>query len=411
MTVSRRTAQGKPEVLIVGGGVAGIELAAALASLAPGSSRVTMIAPGQDFVYKPLAVEEPFGGSPTPRFELAPLLSELDAGLVRGSLERVDTAAREIHLAGAESLSYDVLAVCIGAKPTAAFEGAYTFWSHSTEMPVDEIINEARTSPGHTLTLVVPPGTSWPLPIYELALMFRRRAREREVSDLQIKLMTPEESPLAIFGQAPSAALAELLSAREIEVQTGAYVVDDDGIAEGSAIAVRPPGSGPVVALPILEGPAVEGLPADPHGFLPIDESCRVEGLDEVYAAGDGTSFPIKQGGLATQEADTAAEFIAAGLGADVDPTPFVPVLRGMLLTAGESLSMRHKIAGAGGEGSVSPESLWWPPEKISGRYLGPALTGSTERIDLDPELRALEVEVPWPGRWHPDPLLRTTRL
>ena len=38
----------------------------------------------------------------------------------------------------------------------------------------------------------------------------------------------------------------------------------------------------------------------------------RVRGLDDVYAAGDITNFPVKQGGIATQLADAAAEAIAA---------------------------------------------------------------------------------------------------
>jgi len=66
-----------------------------------------------------------------------------------------------------------------------------------------------------------------------------------------------------------------------------------------------------VVALPQLEGPRLPGLPADGLGFIQIDEHARVVGLDDVYAAGDATDFPIKQGGIATQQADAAVEMIA----------------------------------------------------------------------------------------------------
>ena len=37
-----------------------------------------------------------------------------------------------------------------------------------------------------------------------------------------------------------------------------------------------------------------------------------------MYAAGDASDFPIKHGGLASQQADAAAEAIAALAGADV---------------------------------------------------------------------------------------------
>src|SRR5439155_4102940 len=122
--------------------------------------------------------------------------------------------------------------------------------------------------------------------------------------------------------------------------------------------------------LPVLDGPGIPGLPADERGFIPIDEHARARGTQDVYAAGDGTTFPIKQGGIATQEADAAAEHIAARFGAELEPQPFRPVLRGRLLTGDESPSMEAEIAAGGGEGVASPDCLWWPPQKVSGRYL-----------------------------------------
>jgi sulfide:quinone oxidoreductase len=57
-----------------------------------------------------------------------------------------------------------------------------------------------------------------------------------------------------------------------------------------------------------------------------------VYGLDAVYAAGDITSFPVKHGGLAAQQADVVAAAIAARAGVAIDPRPLKPVIRGMLL-------------------------------------------------------------------------------
>ena len=71
-----------------------------------------------------------------------------------------------------------------------------------------------------------------------------------------------------------------------------------------------------MVALSSLEGPALPGLPADELGFTFIDDRGRVEGLQDVYAVGDGTSFAIKQGGIAAQQADLVAEDIASRSGA-----------------------------------------------------------------------------------------------
>ena len=65
-----------------------------------------------------------------------------------------------------------------------------------------------------------------------------------------------------------------------------------------------------------MEGPGIDGLPADEDGFIPVDDHGRVKGVEDIYAAGDGTNFPIKQGGLGTQQADAVAEHIAHRVGA-----------------------------------------------------------------------------------------------
>jgi sulfide:quinone oxidoreductase len=129
-----------------------------------------------------------------------------------------------------------------------------------------------------------------------------------------------------------------------------------------------------------------------------------VRGVEDVYAAGDGTNFPIKHGGIGTEEADAAAEQIAASLGAEIDPQPFRPVIRGKLLTGDDSLHMQHDVAGGGGEGTASPDYLWWPPGKVAGRYLS-AFLGQRTADDLEPPPHMLDVEVALPEEWHKDPM------
>jgi sulfide:quinone oxidoreductase len=122
-----------------------------------------------------------------------------------------------------------------------------------------------------------------------------------------------------------------------------------------------------LVALPLMRGPRLDGVPSEPtFGFIPVDPHGRVDGLDGVYAAGDATNFPIKQGGLATQQADAVAEHVAARYGARLDPAPFRPVLRGMLFAGGPDRYLRA------GDDAVAAQPLWWPPTKIAGRYLAP---------------------------------------
>ena len=130
-----------------------------------------------------------------------------------------------------------------------------------------------------------------------------------------------------------------------------------------------------------------------------------MKGVEDVYAAGDGTNFPIKQGGLGTQQADAVAEHIAHRLGASETPEPFRPVLRGKLLTGGESMSMSSDVAGGGGEAVVSLDSLWWPPHKISSRYLASLLQYGDVHGEPHPPGHSLDVEVALPSEWHQEPM------
>jgi sulfide:quinone oxidoreductase len=121
-----------------------------------------------------------------------------------------------------------------------------------------------------------------------------------------------------------------------------------------------------------------------------------------VYAAGDITSFPVKQGGIAAQQADAVAESIAALAGAPVTPQPFRPVLRGLLLTGATPTYLRAEPAGGSGETStISPEPLWWPPAKIVGRYLAPFLAehvGLTAASAPTPGVHAIAIDVALPA-------------
>jgi sulfide:quinone oxidoreductase len=142
-----------------------------------------------------------------------------------------------------------------------------------------------------------------------------------------------------------------------------------------------------IVTEPCLVGPRLRGIPCGRDGFIHTDPHGRLPGLDGVYAAGDATTFPIKQGGLTAQQADAVAEAIAASIGVDIDPQPFRPVLRAVLLTGGTPQYLRADISGSAGDDStISPEPLWWPPTKLSGRYLAPYLSRQTgEAADVIP--------------------------
>lgn len=399
--------QGRPNVLIVGGGIAGLEALIGLSDLAGGRGAFTLVAPSPDFAYRPWTVEEPFTFEPAQQLELGQIAQEFGAELVQKALSKVDPERKMVELDDSSTLPYDVLVICIGGRPVPAYPEVLTFGGGQDSAAMAEMLSGLRDRTGEEeqrIAFVVPPGNAWPLPIYELALMTRRRIWERGLHGIPCTIVTPEQAPLIIFGTVASQALQELLDARDIEIRTGVHASKED-----EDLVLAPGGerikAAHMVCLPLLEGPAIEGLPKDAGGFIPIDEHARVVGLEDVYAAGDGTTFPIKQGGLGTQQADAAAEHIAARLGAEVNPEPFHPVLRGLLVTGGESLSMSHSLTGGEGEGEASSDYLWWPPHKVSSRYLAPWLQQTTSHEEPSPPSRPVEVEVALPKEWHENPM------
>jgi sulfide:quinone oxidoreductase len=390
-------------VLVAGGGIAALEAVLALLDLCPDETRVTVVCPDREFRYRPLTVQEPFTGEPAEHHELEPLLDELGAEFLGDALARVAVADHEVELESGRRLRYDVLVVCVGAIARPAYRDAETFWSWRWDLPVDRLIERAAAAPQPELALIAPPGVIWTLPLYELALMTRRRADELHRRDLRLRLYSPERAPLELFGEVAGEAVAELLAARRIEFEPESEIRQREAGGLDRAHG-GPIHAGAAIALPVIVGPGIEGLPSDRDGFIPIDRHGRVVGAADVYAAGDATDFPVKQGGLATQQADAAAEHIAARLGAHLDPTPYHPVLRGQLITGADSLHLKHDLARGPEEGLASLDYLWWPPQKVGGRYLAAWLGHTSPRDELEPPFLPLEVEVSWPHEWHGEP-------
>jgi sulfide:quinone oxidoreductase len=381
-------------VLIAGGGVAALEAALALRHLAEERVEVELLAPEPHFWYRPLSVLEPFDSGDVHGIELVSLAHDCRAVVTLGALAAVDTDLRVARTAAGGELTYGALLVAVGARPVAAVEGALTFRGPADTDALRALLAELEHGSVRRLVFAAPGGVTWPLPLYELALETAAFLARRKVSGAYLSLVTTERAPLALFGGAASTAVAELLDAAGIE-----FVGEKYPLSFGAGeLALTPSDSVPadrVVALPRLEGPPIAGLPHDAAGFLPVDSSSRVRGVEAVFAAGDATAFPIKQGGLAAQQADAAAEAIAALAGAPVTPQPFNPVLRGLLLTGGASRFLRAELSGGRGETSVAqPEPLWWPPGKIVGRYLAPFLAERAGIILTPPPTRTVPVEL-----------------
>ncbi|HEY3828610.1 MAG TPA: FAD-dependent oxidoreductase [Solirubrobacteraceae bacterium] len=364
----------KLRVVIAGGGVAALETVLALADLAPDRTEVTVIAPNTEFVYRPMVVREPFAFGAAHRYPLAPIVHDAGAKLITGELGWIDPVARTIHTKADDSIEYDALMLALGATVTKRYPHALTIDDRDLEETMHGLIQDVEGDYVHKLAFVSPGRMAWPLPLYELAMMTAGRAYDMNIK-LETTIVTPEDSPLAIFGSSASSAVSKLLVRANVETISSAYAE----VPSSHKVVINPGERhlevDRVIALPELYGPIVRGIPLGDNGFIRVDPHCRVPDVERIYAAGDATDFPIKQGGIGSQQADVAAQSIAALAGASVTPERFDPVIHGMLLTNEEPRYLTAHITGGRGFSSeITDTPTSSPPSKIAAKYLAPYL-------------------------------------
>jgi sulfide:quinone oxidoreductase len=283
-----------------------------------------------------------------------------------GTGAAVDAARRELTTAGGQVIPYERLLLAPGARPALPYANVHVLGFG--RLP-DTL---ARDSAG-SVAIVVPPGTSWTLPAYELAVLAAAGGTR------SVTVHTPEAVALEAFGPGTTRAVGDFLGRHGVQVATGTVTeigTEVDDLADT------------VVALPILNGPTIAGLPLDRRGFVRVDGTMAVSGLADVYAAGDATDHAIKQGGLAAQQADAAANAIVRSCGGSPPAADEVPVLRGkMTAPDGEELYLRRALQGAH-EGEVDDLPLWRPPSVVCAWRLARWLE---HRQDDEPEPRTLD--------------------
>ena len=363
-------------VLIAGGGVAALEAMMAIRALAGDRARITVLAPERDFRYRPMTVAEPFALARSRHVALAAITAEFDAELVVGALASIAPQRRLAITRGEQRIPYDALVVACGTRIRPAFAGAITIDDRSLGETLRGLVRDVEQGYTSEIAFVAPAHAFWPLPLYELALLTARRAYDMN-AEVDISVVSPERAPLAMFGDGICDELTRLLADAGIAFRGSSFAE----LAHGELV-LRPGGMhlrpGRVVALPLLEGPQIAGLPTDPHGFIAVTPLGEVRGLDGVYAAGDATAYPIKHGSIAAQQADAAASAIVALFAIASDPEPLRPEIRGKLLTGGGARFFEARLAGDGTfTSTVSEECPWDPPTKIVARHLGSYLAGA----------------------------------
>jgi sulfide:quinone oxidoreductase len=365
--------------VIAGSGVAGLEALVALRTLAGTRVDITLISPCQEFTLRADAVAAAFGRPAPAQHHVARIAEAHGATYLHDALRVVH---REYDMALTQvgrELRYDSLLVAVGAnpRPHPALHDALTFCGMRDVPAMAGLLADVDAGRATSVLFVVPPSASWTLPLYELALLCAEHVQERSLA-CDVTVATHEAVPLGALGHDAGAAIERSLQERGIDLRRRLPI----GRLEGGRLLDLRGGvlarADRVVALPLLTGPGLRGLPHDRDGFIPVDEHGAIRGVRGAFAAGDATTIPFKQGGLAAQQGDVAARAIARAAGADVEVGRLHPTLRA------------HVAAGSGPTWFSAPasatdptppvaarEPLWWPPTKVAMPYLADYLQRS----------------------------------
>lgn len=328
------------DVLIVGGGIAGIEALMALADLGDHELRLHLVAAHANFVLRPQVIGRPWGGDPL-HIDLERLCRAFGAQFTHATVTDVDTETRRVHTAAGDSFGYDRLLLAPGGHLSMPYTATRV-------VGFGPLPSTLVAGHGGSVAVVVPAGTSWTLPAYELAVLAAGDGGGRDV-----RVITPEAAPLEAFGPGTGDAVRSYLEQRGVAVQLSRVLDPDAPTAELADV---------VIALPLLGGPTITGVPRDSAGFFPVDEHMAVRGCEHVYAAGDAADQPIKQGGLASQQADLAAAELVRSCGGSPPTLAYRPVLRGALTVPGaRDLYLRRALDGRD-DGTTHDQPLWQPP-------------------------------------------------
>ncbi len=363
-------------MLVAGGGFAAAELVLALRAQAEDRVEIEIVAPSAELPFRPAATATPFRPEEEVQVhDLAAIAADAGAALRYDTVRAVAPSAHRVRLSSGTSTTYDALVLAVGARARVGVPGAMTFRDQRDGHLVGGLLDDLEAKQAKRVVFAAPTGVSWTLPLYELALLSSAELDRRDLAT-EVVIITPEAHPLEVFGTAAARHVTALLTERGIRRLRGsAQTVSRRHVtlASGESLAADA-----AVAVPRLVGRRIAGVPADWNGFVHVDRRGRVIEVADVFAAGDVTHFPVKQGGLATQQADVIADVLAARACGKVAPPPAPSVLRAQLLGADPPCYLRAELDAAGrplpptGPPEVSDEADWWPAAKLFGRHLSP---------------------------------------
>ena len=311
-------------ILILGGGFGGVVAAEKLAKTLGPEHQLTLVSRDDRFIFYPALVRLAFGKCELEdvSFNLREAMLDRRIRFLQGEVARLDPHARRAIITQGDfegELGYDFLIYALGRR--SATERVPGFFEHAHHLlSVDGALKFREALRGfHQGHAVVGycPGARLSVPAYETAFALSHLREESGASEsrMRITLLSPE--PRAESGGASLAAILQAdLGRQQIEF------LPDFPISHITAGAVRAANSRYLKYDLLMLVPPFQGASAglgtgitDADGYIRVDKSMRVPGVEGMYAVGDAVSFDgPKMGHMAVRQGEVAAANVAAAI-------------------------------------------------------------------------------------------------
>ena len=312
-------------IVVLGGGVGGLVAANRLRKLLHREHRVVLIDHNVWHSFAPAYTAVMLGQKVAGQISRdLRRLNRKGIEFIADEITGIDPSKKTVQLTGQE-LTYDYLIVALGTQYTTGdISGLGTAFTYYTLEGAEGLCEElAKFKSGRIAIVVAGMPYKCPAAPYEGALLldhYFRRSRLR--TEVEIRLFTPEPTPLPVAGAAISLGVTEILAGREIwfSPSTRLKAVDPEArkltFEDGTDAAYDL-----LIGVPLHEVPAVvrdAGL-AKEGGWVSVDRETLATSFEGVYAIGDVTGIPLangkplpKAGVFAHGEAEVVARNIAA---------------------------------------------------------------------------------------------------
>ncbi|MGD9589546.1 MAG: NAD(P)/FAD-dependent oxidoreductase [Pyrinomonadaceae bacterium] len=311
-------------ILILGGGFAGLVAAERLAHSTGPEHQITLVAPNRNFTFYPALVELAFGETEADSitFDLREKLDLLDVRFIQGELLRVNRSAQTAEITGDDmkgDLNYDIVVFAMGRrlateKVSGFFEYSHHLLGVKAAKKFGDAVNDFKAG---DIVLGVCPGGRLPVPVCETAFALARRFEaEIEAGTVTIKVIFPESLAAAFGGAAIHNQLEAAFAKHKINVLYDVPIIEitADEVISSEKHHIK---HDLLMLVPPFRGQAIVrdlGI-TNEEDFVKVNDRMEVHGMDMAYAAGDLVAFSgPKFAHMAVRQAEVAAANILSEL-------------------------------------------------------------------------------------------------